>query len=126
MVIYRGFCLIASAVLPIESQSLVYRCKNAGTTMEFVNDDPDIVKLLSDALHLKSNVYSIVFITFFSVSEHSVHTKTGKQEIYGPIDMELHKISNGYYILDAARLLPPMHPKYWYQLLRTTLLYQYL
>eukprot|EP01124_Arcella_intermedia_P013380 TRINITY_DN19810_c0_g1_i1.p1 TRINITY_DN19810_c0_g1~~TRINITY_DN19810_c0_g1_i1.p1 ORF type:complete len:1334 (+),score=360.17 TRINITY_DN19810_c0_g1_i1:602-4003(+) len=95
MIDFRGYRLSAMSFLPIDKQTLIYGSCDAGKTVKA--EDPlvnDLMKELGKRLNL---------------CEHLV----GDKVIYGPGDIEVHHsmIDSRYYVLDFARLLPPMEPQ---------------
>ena len=94
---YRGFRLIGMTVLPIRGDStLIFGSSDAGRS---VKADPFIRPRLEDVgkrLNLRS---------------HPVGPLRDLQHFYTPLDLEVHRGTDGrYYVLDLARLYPPQSP----------------
>ena len=107
---YRGFRVIASAILPISQDTLIYGSCDGGQTVKA--DDSPLGNQMSDCaarLNLKGHLAGM-----------------GKEPkfIYGPCDQEGHLGTDGnLYVLDLARLFPPETPNkdagsFIYRLLR--------
>ncbi|MDP2434321.1 MAG: hypothetical protein Q8P67_01100 [archaeon] len=90
----RGYRLIASSVVPINSSTLVYGSTDGGNTV--VDKEP--------AFHDKfSRIARVLNLKGHRSSDPSLETL-----IYGPSDMEAHLGRDGrFYVLDLARLFPP-------------------
>eukprot|EP01125_Pyxidicula_operculata_P017085 TRINITY_DN5945_c0_g1_i2.p1 TRINITY_DN5945_c0_g1~~TRINITY_DN5945_c0_g1_i2.p1 ORF type:complete len:1909 (-),score=399.00 TRINITY_DN5945_c0_g1_i2:471-6197(-) len=93
---YRGFRVIAEAILPIDDSTLKYGSSDAAKTVH--KDHPIINRKMKEAaskLKLKGH-------------------KVGKlvpKKIYGPADIECHLGHDGrFYLLDFARVFPPEPP----------------
>ncbi|KNC56085.1 aminotransferase [Thecamonas trahens ATCC 50062] len=96
---YKGFRLSAMSLLPISDSSLVYGSDDGGQS---VHDDVD-------ALHAPlNNLASRLNLAPHVVGMYAASAAT----IPFPGDLEVHTGADGrYYLIDTARLMPPMPPK---------------
>jgi hypothetical protein len=99
LVDYGGYRVVASCLLPISASTLVYGSADAGRTVHL--DDATAAALMAAAgaaLNIKPHVVG------------------QGQVICGPADIEVHRSagtaggSPRYYVVDAARVLPPEAP----------------
>lgn len=112
---YRGFRLVAQALLPIGDDTLVYGSSDAGVNVR--TDSREIEKALAAACYE------------LNLAKHAVYPKHGPPvAMYGPGDMEGHFGLDGrYYLIDFARVFPPETPEsgtkgaFLYRLLRPEL-----
>lgn len=94
---YKGHRLIASSIIPINQNTLVYGSANGGRTVQ--KSDPklnEMMKSLGEKLNLQ---------------EHRVGTRITGKDLYMPGDIEVHRgLDDRYYLLDMARMMPPEAP----------------
>lgn len=94
---FRGFRLSCQALLPIGKNTLVYGSDNGGTTHL---DDPvfgaEMAKVC-DKLNIKGHSFTPSGLT--------------SRTVYGPVDLEGHRVGKAHYAVDLARLFPPESPK---------------
>lgn len=94
---FRGFRLSCQALLPIGKNTLVYGSDNGGTTHL---DDPGFrteMAKVCDKLNIKAH----------SFTPSGLPSRT----VYGPVDLEGHRVGKAHYAVDLARLFPPESPK---------------
>jgi hypothetical protein len=90
LVDYKGFRLSAISLLPLSRKTLVYGSPDGGQTIINNKDEAShLADLLACMLNLKPH-------------------KAGKDciEVATCADLEIHKIQDHYYAIDAARLFP--------------------
>ncbi|EGC36444.1 hypothetical protein DICPUDRAFT_31848 [Dictyostelium purpureum] len=92
---YRGYRLLAISALPINKKTIVYGSCDGGNTVhcsdEKINQE---MERMCKILNLTGHVVG-----------------ANKVFIYGPGDIEIHKgFDNRYYMIDFARIFPPMYP----------------
>jgi alpha-tubulin suppressor-like RCC1 family protein/tetratricopeptide (TPR) repeat protein len=91
---YRGYRLIASTVVPIGNNTLVYGSGDAGKTVE---KKIEAVNIAMDECAKLMNI--------------KPHKTNSGVMISAPIDIEVHQGHDGfYYVLDTARVFPPEYP----------------
>lgn len=106
---YRGFCLLASSMLPIDKSTLKYGSSDGGKTVHKENH------LLNQQMQEAA--------TRMNLSPHTVHGEV----IYGPGDIEGHVAGGRFYVVDLGRVMPPEAPQdgsprsIFYNLLRPSL-----
>lgn len=89
LVDYAGYRVIASSLLPIGKDTLVYGSCDAGKTVRCDFFVKGIMKQAADWLHLKGH-------------------KSSGEEIFAPTDIEVHQGRDEcLWILDTARVFPP-------------------
>lgn len=94
---FRGFRLSCQALLPIGKPSLVYGSDDGGTTHL---DDPGFRQSMQNvcsALNLKAHSFT--------------PSRTTSRTVYGPVDLEGHRVGKALYAVDLARLFPPESPR---------------
>lgn len=93
---FRGYRLLAESKLPIGPDTLEYGSADAGITVKDGSSCPelrDLMKTVGTALNLAGHYVG-------SVSQPSY--------LFGPVDVEGHRGSDGrYYVIDLARVFPP-------------------
>jgi len=95
---YKGHRLIASSIIPINQNTLVYGSANGGRTVQ--KSDPKLNEIMKD-LGAQLNL-----------QEHRVGTRITGKDLYMPGDIEVHRgLDDRYYILDMARMMPPEAPQ---------------
>lgn len=90
---YRGFRLLAEALLPISNDSCVYGSPDGGINM-YASDKTfnESISCLAEQLN---------------IAEHQV----GNVRLAGPGDVEGHRGADGrFYLIDLARVFPPQAP----------------
>jgi hypothetical protein len=94
---WRGFRVLASAVLPIARDSLVYGSADAGQT---VQADPAIAPWMEAAGRL------------LNLKVHPVMTRDQStvQQMATCADIEVHRVDSRFYMLDTHRVMPPQLP----------------
>eukprot|EP00007_Cunea_sp_BSH-02190019_P008714 CAMPEP_0174231676 /NCGR_PEP_ID=MMETSP0417-20130205/2152_1 /TAXON_ID=242541 /ORGANISM="Mayorella sp, Strain BSH-02190019" /LENGTH=1372 /DNA_ID=CAMNT_0015309601 /DNA_START=124 /DNA_END=4238 /DNA_ORIENTATION=- len=96
---FRGHRLVATSLLPIGRDTLVYGSDNAGVTVHKSNPKmTELIESLATTLNLKS---------------HPVQPRCGRELVYlsMPIDLEGHVgRDNRYYVVDTHRVCPPEPP----------------
>lgn len=93
---YRGYRLIATCLLPIGKDTLLYGSCDAGRTV--MTEDETLNQLMQEAAQ------------WMNIKGHFVGMNI-KKEIYGPCDIEAHIGKDGhFYVLDTARVYPPEAP----------------
>jgi len=98
---YQGFRLTVMTTLPLSGNSLVYGSGDGGKTVNFSHEIHEKLVKIGNYLHLRP---------------HIVENKEKPMALCG--DIEIHRIRNNYteekeefiYILDLARVFPPVHP----------------
>ena len=136
---YAGWRILASALLPIGEGTLVYGSDDGGktvcgssplpsfvgrcadlTVLRFpqVHKDPEVHSLMAEAADkLKLKLHPVGGLPLPSLQakherKHAQPRKTNadsKVELYGPVDIEVHRGKDGrFYVLDTARLFPPL------------------
>jgi len=91
---YAGYRVVASARLPISSDTLIYGSSDGGKTIH--RKDPVFNKMMEDA--------SLTL----NIKQHEVAPGVS---LHSAVDMEGHKGADGrYYVLDTARVFPPEPP----------------
>jgi hypothetical protein len=100
---YLGFCLIATALLPISPTTLVYGSSDAGQTIVCEENDAQVaVMSLARSLNLAA---------------HRVQDSVGCiKTMHGPVDLEVHRLpskegKDHLHVLDPARLYPAACPE---------------
>ncbi|PRP86402.1 hypothetical protein PROFUN_05321 [Planoprotostelium fungivorum] len=92
---YKGYTVLAMAILPIDKTTLVYGSDDGGKTVHA--SDPKMNELMQQAgrkMNLSGHVTG--------------SARDPKKIIYGPGDIEGHRGHDGrYYVLDFGRLMPP-------------------
>ena len=94
---FRGFRLSCQALLPIGKNTLVYGSDNGGTTHL---DDPGFrteMAKVCDKLNIKPHSFTPSHLP--------------SRSVYGPVDLEGHRVGKALYAVDLARLFPPESPK---------------
>lgn len=98
LVDYKGFRLIATSLLPIDSNTIVYGSNDGGNTIH--TDDPEVnvkVERLAARMHIKGHFVGI--------------SKAKAKLLHAPGDFEVHRGKDGLlYALDFGRFLPPEAP----------------
>ena len=93
---YRGFRVIATSVLPLGKDTLMYGSADAGRTV--LKELPELNELMEKAAK------------YINMKGHRV----GPDEdtvLFGPTDIEAHLgKDDNFYVLDTARLYPPESP----------------
>lgn len=96
---FRGYRLLAESKLPIGPETLQYGSADAGVTVRDGSSCPelrDLMKTVGTALNLAG---------------HSVGSTLQPSYLFGPIDVEGHRGTDGrYYVIDLARVFPPTAP----------------
>ncbi len=103
MYLICGQCVIASARAPVDRNSLVYGCDNAGNPARVVEDGSRLDAVVPIVRDLATSL---------GLAEHSV-TSRGRRavKLCLPIDTEVHVGSDDrIYVIDLARLMPPVPP----------------
>jgi Clustered mitochondria len=113
LVHFRGFCLLASSILPISHSTIRYGSMDAGRQVHA--SDAELCQLMRQAA------------SKINIAPHLVSDKT----LYGPGDIEGHRGSDGkLYLIDFSRVMPCEAPGFFpnaqrraifYNLLRPTL-----
>eukprot|EP01124_Arcella_intermedia_P003950 TRINITY_DN12232_c0_g1_i1.p1 TRINITY_DN12232_c0_g1~~TRINITY_DN12232_c0_g1_i1.p1 ORF type:complete len:1242 (-),score=329.75 TRINITY_DN12232_c0_g1_i1:18-3698(-) len=89
---FRGYCLIAMSIVPIDKTTIVYGSRDGGKTVHCEPVASDLMKSIANLLNLSSH-------------------KVNGVDIYGPGDIEIHKGMDGnHYVIDFGRLFPPEAP----------------
>ncbi|PRP78266.1 hypothetical protein PROFUN_13876 [Planoprotostelium fungivorum] len=109
---YRGYRLVAMSWVPITSRTLVYGSQDGGYTVLASDEKCNrLMQMAGKRLNLKGHYAGL-------------RPQTSKF-IYGPCDIEGHLNENHFYVLDFARVFPPVEQKpngprntYLYQLFR--------
>ena len=95
LITYRGFTIVAIALIPVDKSTLLYGCADGGRTVHV--DDPQLNELMETAgrrMNLKPHLVGRTAVS-----------------IIGPGDIEGHKGHDGaYYVLDFGRVMPPEAP----------------
>jgi hypothetical protein len=92
---YRGYRLIASCVLPLGKDTIVYGSDDAAQTVHL--DDAEMNGIMEQAGQ------------FLNLKPHNVGPL--KQRLVGPADIEGHRGRDGkLYVVDTARVFPPEPP----------------
>jgi hypothetical protein len=106
---YCGLRVIASSVIPISPQTLVYGSRDGGRTVIADENVGEWMNSIASHLNLKGHLAGL----------------SHQQYLYGPCDQEIHKgYDNRYYAIDLARVCPPETPQpnkkgaFLYRLLR--------
>jgi hypothetical protein len=91
-----GYRIIASSLLPITKQTIIYGSNDAGRT--YFNKNPTFDKIMKKAAEQ------------LNLAGHYVGPDA-KHFQYTPADLEGHASGDGrYYVVDTARLFPPQTP----------------
>ena len=99
LVDYAGYRVIASSMLPIGGDTLVYGSCDGGRTV-------------MNAMFLRATMRDAA--KWLNIKAH----KSANELIYAPTDIEVHNGRDGcLYILDTARVLPPEQPPRFFQAL---------
>jgi hypothetical protein len=98
---FYGYRLSAQALLPIKDGALVYGSSDGGHVIHDAAGHDALLASLEDVLE-----HSL------RLAKHTVLDGRGTaRQFAGPVDMEIHHGTDGaYYLLDAARLMPPVRP----------------
>jgi hypothetical protein len=114
LVDYRGFRLIASSILPINHETIIYGSCDAGKN-----------------IHAKDSEFNKKMRKISQLLNLKLH-KVGNQPLYTPADLEGHKGTDGrYYLVDFSRMFPPEAPvrkiknSHLFRLLRPELVIQF-
>eukprot|EP00753_Platysulcus_tardus_P018257 PLAT6799.1.p1 GENE.PLAT6799.1~~PLAT6799.1.p1 ORF type:complete len:1510 (+),score=553.32 PLAT6799.1:376-4530(+) len=96
---FRGFRLMASALLPLSSGSLAYGSDDQGRTVHM--DNPELNQLMAEAAAV------------INIKAHRVGRRRGELKLlHSAVDVEGHTGSDGrFYVLDTARTLPAERPR---------------
>lgn len=94
---FRGFRLSCQALLPIGKNTLVYGSDNGGTT--HLDDDGfrGEMKKVCEKLNIKGHSFTPSHLP--------------PRTVYGPVDLEGHRVGKALYVVDLARLYPPESPR---------------
>lgn len=93
---YKGFRLVATSVLPISDETLVYGSCDGGNTVKSDKPFLELFEKIARILNLKG---------------HMAGLGNEKTFIYGPCDIEGHRAQDGkQYVVDTARVWPAEAP----------------
>jgi hypothetical protein len=104
---YKGFCVLAISILPIQEKSLVYGSSDGGATCFCEEPVSAWMREAGEKLHLAP--HTVCGNTIYGYDSHFLktqfHTNVG---LFRPGDFEVHRGMDGrFYCLDFARLMPP-------------------
>lgn len=114
LITHRGYRLMATAVLPIDSSTIVYgfwRCCwffHASLTPPVLAGSSNAAQSIHAAPHVKGIMEDAAAL--LNVAEHTVVSTDGRQQLrlHACTDIEVHEARDGrLYILDTHRIMPP-------------------
>lgn len=95
---FMGMRVLATAVLPISGDTLVYGSADAGRSVQCAPDVAALMAAAGAAIGLKAHVVGA--------------TAAAQRSLAAPCDIEVHRGTDGrLYVLDTARVFPPERPE---------------